>query len=141
MRRHLILLFIILAATGLMPADIGFLKAGAASLDDYVEGEVIVQPNPGVTIAQINQVYGTHTLALLSLNTPVYRLAAPAGMTTADLLLRMALDIGNPPARMAFAEPNYVGRAPEAGSNDHWNWGGNDPAPYNTQYALSLIHI
>lgn len=105
--------------------------------DSYKPGEVIIKldPHVGATIDDINATYDTQTLKSLNF-TDIYLLELPSGRDAKVMAEDMSLD-----ARLSFAEPNFISRAPEANTRGIGGWGGLDPAPYTSQYAADLIDL
>ena len=104
----------------------------------YKTDEVVVRLNPasGATIAAINAAYGTTQLDTLGIAPGIYRLRVAAGANSRDVAQAMAGDL-----RLLFAEPHVIGKAPEADPSGIKSWGGNDPAPLASQYALGQINL
>ena len=100
--------------------------------------EIIVKINPlsGATIAQINATYGTSTLESLATDANTYRLRVAAGTDPQALALTMSTDV-----RLLFAEPNHLIEPPEANPSRIGAWGGLNPAPYVSQYAINQLGL
>ncbi|MEZ4861129.1 MAG: S8 family serine peptidase [Caldilineaceae bacterium] len=98
----------------------------------------MVKLNPllGATIEEINADYGTTTLKPLLNSAGIYLLQTPVGITAANLAGKMALD-----PRLLYAEPNFVGEAPEGAGRHTWGWGGEDSKPLASQYAIDLLGL
>ncbi len=112
--------------------------ARAAGGGDYRLNEVIVRLNPAsfATINDINSTYSTSTLAVLTAISGTYRLRTPSGQTPITVAAAMAGD-----ARLLYAHPNFLNEPPEANPRTSKVWGGPDPAPYQGQYANTLLHL
>jgi hypothetical protein len=98
--------------------------------------EVIAKLQPGVTIAAINQTYGTTTIRALSPTRAIYLLQVPAGADPEPLASAMNSD-----SRILYAEPNRVTDAPEAIGREAFSWGGPDDGPYTGQYAPEMLGL
>lgn len=112
--------------------------ARAAGGGDYRQDEIVVRLNPasGATIDAINSTFGTSTLAALSAISGAYRLRTPAGQTPVAMAAAMGGD-----GRLLYAHPNFLNEPPEANPRTSKVWGGPDPAPYQGQYANTLLHL
>ncbi|NJM42652.1 MAG: S8 family serine peptidase [Anaerolineae bacterium] len=112
--------------------------AAADSGPSFRDNEILVRLNPdsGATIADINTAYGTTTLAQASQPPGAYRLRAPSGQDVKALVATMSQD-----ARLLYAQLNYLHEPPEANPRRIGAWGGYDPAPYISQYALAKLGI
>ena len=102
----------------------------------HVAGQIVAQLDPamGATIQEVNASYGTAILDQLTEG--IYLLQAPAGADEEELAEAMDADL-----RLAFAELNYIGQAPEHSGQDSWAWGGADSAPFTGQYALDALKL
>lgn len=100
--------------------------------------QVVVKLNPlaGSTIAEINRTYGTTTSKPLLNSAGIYLLQVPDGTTAAALAEQMAADL-----RLLYAEPNFVGAAPEGVGRHTWGWGGLDGAPQASQAAITQLGL
>lgn len=105
---------------------------------DPATTQVVVKLNPlaGATIAAINATYGTTTLRPLLNSAGIYLLQVPNGTTAKALAEAMTGDL-----RLLYAEPNFVGEAPEGAGRHTWGWGGNDAAPLDSQYAINQLGL
>ena len=110
----------------------------AAAQDNPAQTQVVVKLNPlsGAMITDINNTYRTTTLETVLSNAGIYLLRVPAGVNAPTLAGRMAGDL-----RLLYAEPNFVGQAPEGIGRHTWVWGGANATPVNTQYAVSLLGL
>ena len=110
----------------------------ASAQGDPALTQVVVKLNPlsGATITDINNAYRTTTVATLVGTAGIYLLRVPPGISAPTLAGRMAGDI-----RLLFAEPNFVGQAPEGIGRFTWVWGGGNAAPVNTQYAVRMLGL
>jgi subtilisin family serine protease len=126
-----------LLSLGLLLGDTHPRRAQAANRV-YRPGEVIVKVDPaaGITDDDLNAEFGTTTLQELDSDAPVYLLRTPPGVDPQALCDRMELD-----QRLVIAEPNFVGRVPEADPRGIGAWGGNDPSPLALQSALNQIGL
>lgn len=112
-------------------------RAHAAELE-YRPGQIVVaiDPGAGVTDEDLNAELSTTTLRQLRSNSLTYLLQTPPGVDPKALAERLELD-----QRLAFAEPNFIGQAPEANPRGIGAWGGTDPSPLAVQSALSQIRL
>lgn len=113
-------------------------QARAENVGTFVPGQLVVKLNPAnlVSIAVINDSYGTVTLKPL-LNDPlIYLLQVPVGQDPAILAEQMELD-----TRLLFAEPNFVGQILEGIGRARWAWGGTSDATMAQQYAASMLKL
>jgi subtilisin family serine protease len=112
--------------------------AAADSGPSFRNNEILVRidTTSGATIADINAAYGTTTLAQVSQPPGAYRLRAPSGQDVKALVATMTQD-----ARLLYAQLNYLHEPPEANPRRIAGWGGFDPAPYISQYALAKLGI
>lgn len=110
----------------------------AAAQGDPALTQVVVKLNPlsGATITDINTTYRTTTLETVLSSAGIYLLRVPAGITAPTLAGRMVGDL-----RLLYAEPNFVGQAPEGIGRYTWVWGGANAAPVNTQYAVTMLGL
>jgi subtilisin family serine protease len=110
----------------------------ASAQGDPALTQVVVKLNPlsGATIADINNSYRTTTVETLVGTASIYLLRVPAGINAPTLAGQMAGDI-----RLLYAEPNFVGQAPEGIGRHSWTWGGGNAAPVNTQYAVRMLGL
>jgi thermitase len=112
--------------------------AVADSGPSYRTDEILVRLNAvsGATIADINTTYGTTTLGQMTQPPGAYRLKVPAGQDAKTLAATMSQD-----ARLLYAQLNYLHEPPEANPRRIGAWGGYDPVPYASQYALAKLGI
>ncbi|HMQ53723.1 MAG TPA: hypothetical protein PKD98_16695 [Anaerolineae bacterium] len=103
---------------------------------DFISDQVVVKVEPGVAIDEINTDFGTTTLEMLSGNRGIYLLQIPAGQSEEDLADNLEDD-----PRVRYAEPNFIGEAPEADRRTRGAWGGQDEQPYGGQYANSMLNL
>ena len=105
---------------------------------DPATTQVVVKLNPlaGATIAAINATYGTTTLKPLVSSVGIYLLQVPDGSTAEEIAEAMAGDL-----RLLYAEPNFVGEAPEGVGRHTWGWGDTNAAPLDSQYAINLLGL
>lgn len=110
----------------------------AAAQGDPALTQVVVKLNPlsGATITDINNSYRTTTLETVLSSAGIYLLRVPAGVSAPTLAGRMAGDL-----RLLYAEPNFVGQAPEGIGRHTWVWGGANATPVNTQYAVRMLGL
>lgn len=111
--------------------------AQATGLDPATT-QLVVKLNPltSATIEQINATYSTKTIKPLVNSVGIYLLQVPANTTAKALAGVMAADL-----RLLYAEPNFVGQAPEGTGRHTWGWGGADPAPQLSQYAIKQLGL
>ena len=88
--------------------------------------QVVVKLNPlrNTTIAAINAAYGTTTVKPLVNSAGIYLLNTPAGVNAETVVKKMARDL-----RLLYAEPNFIGQAPEGVGRNSWVWGGGGCRP------------
>lgn len=105
---------------------------------DPAATQVVVKLDPlaGATIAAINETYGTTTVKPLLNSAGIYLLQTPNSATAESIAAAMAVDL-----RLLYAEPNFVGEAPESTGRHTWGWGGNDTAPLDSQYAIYQLGL
>jgi subtilisin family serine protease len=129
--RTLGILLVICAVLGLTPVQ-------ARGTGSFVVDQVVVKLDPlaNTTIAAINATYGTRTRAFLPRSQGTYLLQVPSGSNAELTAAAMAEDL-----RLEYAEPNYIGQAPEANPRGIGGWGGTDPAPMTEQYAISMLGL
>lgn len=128
----------------LVVGNISPLRADDCNDDDdddcglFVADQVVVklEPSTGVTIDAINASYHTTTLNTVLSSTGIYLLQTPTSTDVPTILEQMASD-----PRLLYAEPNFIGEAPEDGGRGTKAWGGQDPAPFAEQYALELMGV
>lgn len=110
----------------------------AAAQGDPALTQVVVKLNPlsGATITDINNSYGTTTLETVLSSAGIYLLRTPPGVSAPTIVRRMAGDL-----RLLYAEPNFIGQAPEGIGRHTWVWGGGDAAPVNGQYAVRMLGL
>jgi subtilisin family serine protease len=131
------LLLTCIALCALVPASATRVQAGAAP--DFVPGELLVRLQPN---ADVRAVARDHRLkaapeAIEPLGTqPIYRLSIADGASPVDKASELALD-----ARIIYAEPDYLGQAPEARQRSSWTVGDADEAVYLAQWAPDKIHL
>ncbi|MCE7989600.1 MAG: hypothetical protein DYG89_51280 [Caldilinea sp. CFX5] len=115
-----------------------FLVQVAAAQGDPALTQVVVKLNPlsGATINDINNSYRTTTLETVLSSAGIYLLQVPPDISAPTLAGQMAGDL-----RLLYAEPNFVGQAPEGIGRHTWVWGGANAAPVNTQDAVSLLGL
>jgi thermitase len=120
----------LLLAVGVFAAP---LRADDDDRPGFVAGEIAVKLNPayGATIAQINATWGTRTLSTVLASAGIFLVAAPAGADTFDHAGAMQGD-----SRLAYAEPNYIGDAPESGGHVSWAWTDGTPTPAGLPASL-----
>jgi subtilisin family serine protease len=106
--------------------------------DDYVDGQVVVKLNPasGATIEEINADYDTIVLQTILISGNIYLLEIPEDEDVEDVVELMEDDL-----RLLYAEPNWFSESPEADPSETWAWGGYDPTPMNSQYAIEMIGL
>ena len=96
--------------------------AQALAVGNFVPGQVVAEPAPGTTIADINTAYGTTTLERIP-NTNIYLLKLPADSGGVGKVVE---DMADDP-RLLYAEPNFLGEASEGGVVEggarHKAWG------------------
>jgi len=114
-------------------------RVGAVNSTDYVGNEVLVKLRPLANLLQIVIAYGLDPNIgpndrLGSL--PIYRLRIIDGVSPLIKVATLAL---NP--LVAYAEPNYIGQAPESVYGSAWSKGDNDETGYKTQWAPDKVRL
>jgi thermitase len=114
-------------------------RVSAVNSTDYVANEVLVKLKPLANVLNILITYGLDPNIgpndrLDSL--PIYRLRIIDGVSPLIKAAALAL---NP--LVAYAEPNYMGQAPEGVYQSGWSKGGNDDSGYRTQWAPDTIRL
>lgn len=106
--------------------------------DDFVDGQVVVKLNPAsnATIADINTTYTTTTLETVLSSSGIYLLEVAPGQDVELVVEAMQTD-----PRLLYAEPNFIGEAPEGDPSETWAWGGYDPGPMTEQYAADMLNL
>lgn len=109
-----------------------------AEPDTYVAGQVVVKLDPAAqpSIDALNASYGTTTVATLAQSAGTYLVQGAPGADAEATAVRMSAD-----RSIAFAEPNFIGEAPEGNPRGIGGWGGTDPAPIASQYAVSMLGL
>lgn len=115
---------------------VGSLRADDDESFGTVPNQVVVKLAPGVNPAKINRTYGTTVIAKMVPGQPIYLLATRKGTNVDRLIQRLMSD-----PRVIYAEPNFYLEQPEIDRRSAWGWGGQNPTPYNDQYALDLINL
>ena len=139
MRRHVFRWWLLacIALWALVPAAAA--PAQASAPPDYAPDDLLVRLNPG---ADARDVARDHRLkstpeSIEQLGTqPIYRLSIADGASPAAKASELSLD-----ARVVYAEPDYLGQAPEARQRSSWTVGDADSAVYLTQWAPAKIHL
>lgn len=105
---------------------------------DAVSNEIVVKLNPatGATIGAINAAYGTTTIKTLTPGAGIYLLRTPPGRDAGALAQQIAND-----RCVLYSEQNYVSAPPEADPSSIGGWGGTDPAPFASQYAVQVLRL
>lgn len=100
--------------------------------------QIVVKLNPlrNTPIAVINAAYGTTTVKALVNSAGIYLLNAPPGSNAETVVKKMARDL-----RLLYAEPNFIGQAPEGVGRNSWVWGGGDTVPLAGQYAIAMLGL
>jgi subtilisin family serine protease len=135
---HVAVALFLLICLGWLPGGVVQPRRAQAASLKYRPDQIIVEINPaaGITDDNLNAELGTTTLQQLRPGAPIFLLQTPPAVDPAVLSEQLDLD-----RRIAFAEPNYIGHAPEANPRGIGAWGGTDPAPLAVQYALSEIGL
>jgi len=114
-------------------------RVSAVNSTDYVANEVLVKLNPLANVLNIVMTYGldpnigpNDQLGLL----PIYRLRIIDGVSPLTKAAALAL---NP--LVVYAEPNYIGQAPEGVYQYGWSKGDNDDTGYKNQWAPDKIRL
>lgn len=107
--------------------------------DAYKTGEVVVKidPTSGATISEINASYDTTTLKTLSGSRNIHLVRLPSGVDLEAVVERMSSD-----PRLLYAEPNFVGQAPEGGGRySAWAEPTSSSSSSNNQYAVDALNL
>lgn len=119
---------------------VGPLTAQERQPGDYVSGEVLVRLAPGVSVREVARRYQLKTPSGGEVQIdrrPIYRLAIADGSSPKAKSVALAKDTG-----VLYAEPNYIGQAPEARQRSSWAVGGDDGASaYQTQWAPEKLRL
>ena len=131
-------LLVLIAALLAISLPIGLVDRAYADGSRYHPGEVIVKvnANSGKSIDEINAKYGTTTMESLTHDTDTYLLQLPPGQDAQLVASQLDTD-----AALNFAEPNYTSQVPEAAGRGIKGFGGFDPAPFSSQYAVDLLGL
>jgi subtilisin family serine protease len=110
--------------------------ARAQEPDQYLPDEVVVKLTSSTDLAGIAADYALDPMPLDRFGTrAIYRLRILDGATPPDRASALAAD-----PRVIYAEPNYVGRAPEGQPQVSWAKG-SDGGAYASQWAASMIRL
>lgn len=107
--------------------------------DDFEDNEVVVKLDltAGVTITDINAAYNTTTTQVLLASAGIYLLQT----SSLDDETELSDLLENDP-RLIYAEPNFIGEAPEADPSNVYAWGGDaSPQPFTAQYAPGMLNL
>jgi subtilisin family serine protease len=115
------------------------MSASGASTADYVVNEVLLKLKPTADIFAIAAAYGLDTspgtIDRLE-SRPVYRLRIIDGTSPPVKAAALAKN-----SQVVYAEPNYLGQAPEATQQSAWSKGDWDLGNYQTQWAPATIRL
>jgi subtilisin family serine protease len=103
------------------------------SLINYETDQLVVKLAADEQIGAINASYGTTTLRALLNSGGIYLLQSPAGQDALELAQMMTND-----GRLLYAEPNYIGAAPEAYGVEIYGWPDGDPL--DDDAAVGVFH-
>ena len=107
--------------------------------DAYVPSEVIVKLRSSVNLPVVAATYGLLATPLDQLcSLPIYRMEILDGTSptsNATALVNDVLNLG-----VVYAEPNYIGQAPEARRQSSWSVGG-DSGTYVAQWAPNVLRL
>jgi subtilisin family serine protease len=103
------------------------------SLINYETDQLVVKLAANEQIGAINASYGTTTLRTLLNSGGIHLLQIPAGQDALELAQMMTND-----GRLLYAEPNYIGAAPEAYGVEIYGWPDGDPQ--DDDAAVGIFH-
>ena len=106
---------------------------------DFEDNELVVKLDltTGVTITDINAAYNTTTTEVLLASAGIYLLQIPTDDDEGDLS-----DLFEEDPRLIYAEPNFIGEAPEADPSNLSAWGnGSNSLPFTGQYAPQMLNL
>jgi thermitase len=114
-------------------------RTSHAGLSDYVANEVLVKLSPLANILNIVTAYGLNPN--IGPNdqlgaSPIYRLRIIDGISPLVKAAALKLD-----PLVVYAEPNYIGQAPEAVYQSGWSKGDDDDSGYKKQWAPDKIRL
>ncbi|HMN30150.1 MAG TPA: S8 family serine peptidase, partial [Caldilineaceae bacterium] len=105
--------------------------------DEYEAGEIVVRLASAALSGTLASQYGLSPVRTLLSSGHIYL------FRTADDdedVVALAEQLLADPA-VIWAEPNFVGGAPEGNPYKVWHWGGLDPANYTNQFAFAQINL
>ena len=108
--------------------------ARAQEPDDYVPDEVVVKLFQATDLAGLASDYALEPLDQFGAR-PIYRLRIVDGTAPPDRAAALAAD-----PRVAYAEPNFRGQAPEGQQQVSWAKG-DEGGDYEEQWAVSMIRL
>jgi thermitase len=110
------------------------IAAQAEGSGDYLPGEVILRLYDSVDLAEVASDYALGPLDQFG-SRPIYRMQILDGSSALDRSAALAAD-----PRVQYAEPNRLGRAPEARQQVSWAKG-DEGGGYQDQWAVSMIRL
>ncbi|GAB4128713.1 MAG: hypothetical protein OHK0050_42400 [Roseiflexaceae bacterium] len=121
----------------LLPMQVGHAYAlSIPSTTVLISDQLIVQIDPamGGSIDQITVRYDLTIIEALALQTDTYLVRIPPTSTPDVLAEQLELD-----PQIEYAEPNRILATPEGDTRGIGAWGGSDPSPMFTQYAVQAL--
>jgi subtilisin family serine protease len=113
-------------------------RARASETDDYLSAEILLKLVRASDLPAVAAEYGLDPQPLSQFGTrPIYRLRILDAVSPDDKAERLLSD---PQARILYAEPNFLGQAPEGSARVTWSVGG-DSGDFVAQWAQSRIRL
>jgi thermitase len=107
----------------------------ATEMDPFVDSQIVVRLNDPSTLASVTQDHGLDSSPLDQMAIQGLFLLSVTDGTSADAkAAELAAD-----SRVSYAEPNFVGMAPERRGMSSWESG--DPSQYTSQWAPSAMRL
>jgi subtilisin family serine protease len=127
------LLVVVLACVTLVTAPVN-VRANEGD-ESFVANEVVLQLN---LATDLNAILGAYNLTLIDQfgTRPIYRMRINDSTDPREKATALQADSAQ---RVRFAEPNYIGQAPESRKRARWVVG--DAANYGTQWAPTAIRL
>jgi subtilisin family serine protease len=113
-------------------------RARALETEDYLSTEIVLKLVRASDLPAVAAQYGLDPVPLDQFGTrPIYRLRILDAASPHDKAEALLSD---PQARISYAEPNFVGQAPEEAARVTWSVGG-DAGDYVAQWAPSRVRL
>lgn len=127
---------LLIACLLLYPAPLSAARMHEDLSDSYVSNEVIVKLTPALNIFSLLAILPLKLSVVDQLGTlPIYRLRILNGLDPLQVVSRL---LANPLVK--YAEPNYLGAAPEGVARSSWARS-EGPEAYQEQWAPALIRL